>query len=53
MTIEALVLAHLDELDAKINQATELIEGDRNTDSDWTNFHPSLGRKLYKPSLRG
>jgi 3'-5' exoribonuclease len=51
MTIEAIVLAYLDDLDAKINQATELIAADRNTDSDWTTFHPSLSRKLYKPSL--
>ncbi len=51
MTIEAIVLAYLDDLDAKINQATELIAADRNSDSAWTTFHPSLSRKLYKPSL--
>ncbi|MFO0939214.1 MAG: HD domain-containing protein [Pirellulales bacterium] len=51
MTLEAIVLAYIDDLDAKINQATELINSDRNTDSDWTGFHPNLGRKLYKPSL--
>jgi 3'-5' exoribonuclease len=53
MTIEAIVLAYIDDLDAKINQASELINSDRNTDSDWTNFHPTLGRKLYKPSYQG
>ncbi len=52
MTIEAIVLAYLDDLDAKVNQATDLIETDRNTDSDWTAFHPLMGRKLYKPSAR-
>jgi 3'-5' exoribonuclease len=52
MTIEAIVLAHIDNMDAKINTATELIETDRNSDSYWTAFHPVLGRKLYKPSLR-
>ncbi|MBX3423367.1 MAG: HD domain-containing protein [Pirellulaceae bacterium] len=52
MTLEAIVLAYLDDLDAKINQATELIESDRNTDSNWTTYHPNLGRKLFKPSLR-
>lgn len=52
MTIEAIVLAYIDDLDAKVNQATELIESDRNTDSEWTAFHPTLGRKLYKPSVR-
>lgn len=52
MTIEAILLAYIDDLDAKINQATELIESDRNSDSQWTGFHPNLGRKLYKPSLK-
>ena len=53
MTIEAIVLAYIDDLDAKVNQATELIEADRNSDSLWTAFHPTLGRKLYKPSAKG
>ena len=52
MTLEAIMLAYLDDLDAKMNQATELIQNDRNADSDWTGFHPTLGRKLYKPSLK-
>lgn len=51
MTLEALILASIDELDAKINQTTELITADRNTDSNWTGFQPNLGRKLYKRSL--
>jgi 3'-5' exoribonuclease len=51
MTIEAIVLHYLDDMDAKVNAATELIESDRNSDSVWTAFHPSLGRKLYKPSV--
>ncbi len=50
MTIEAIVLAYIDDMDAKVNQASELIEADRNTDSEWTAFHPAMGRKLYKPS---
>ena len=52
MTLEAIVLAHLDNLDAKVNAAIEVIEADRNSDSDWTAFHPVLGRKLYKPSAK-
>ncbi len=51
MTIEAIVLHYLDDMDAKVNAATELIESDRNSDSVWTAFHPNLGRKLYKPSV--
>lgn len=52
MTIEAIVLAHLDNLDAKVNAALEVIDADRNTDSDWTAFHPNMGRKFYKPSAK-
>ncbi len=52
MTIEAIVLAYIDDLDAKVNSATELIESDRNTDSQWTAYHPTMGRKLFKPSVR-
>lgn len=51
MTIEAIVLHYIDDMDAKVNAATELIESDRNTDSRWTAYHPVMGRKLYKPSL--
>ena len=53
MTLEAIALAHLDDMDAKLNAASEVIRADRNSDSDWTIFHPVLGRKLYKPSLQG
>lgn len=52
MTIEAIVLAHLDNMDAKVNAAVEVIESDRNSDSDWTAFHPNMGRKFYKPSAK-
>ncbi len=51
MTIEAIVLSYIDELDAKVNTAIEVIESDRNTDSDWTAYHPNMGRKFYKPSV--
>jgi 3'-5' exoribonuclease len=50
MTLEAIVLHFLDDMDAKVNAATEAIRADRNSDSPWTAFHPTLGRKLYKPS---
>ncbi|MFN3193469.1 MAG: 3'-5' exoribonuclease YhaM family protein [Aureliella sp.] len=52
MTLEAIMLAHLDNMDAKMNTAVEVIEADRNTDSDWTAYHPNMGRKFYKPSAR-
>ena len=50
MTIEAIVLHYLDDMDAKVNSATEVIRADRNSDSSWTAFHPTLGRKFFKPS---
>ncbi len=52
MTIEAIVLHYLDDMDAKVNAATEIIRADRNSDSPWTGFQAILGRKLYKPSCR-
>jgi 3'-5' exoribonuclease len=51
MTLEAIALHFIDDLDAKLNMASEWIRADRNSDSPWTAFHPMLGRKLYKPSL--
>lgn len=48
MTIEALTLHYLDDLDAKIHNFEQLIRDDPNSDSPWTTYHPHLGRKLYK-----
>jgi len=48
MTLEAVVLHYLDNLDAKLYSFDQLIRDDPNVDSAWTNFHHSLGRKLFK-----
>ena len=48
MTYEAVALHLLDDLDAKIRQFHQIIEGDANEDSNWTVFHPGLQRKIYK-----
>ena len=48
MTLEAVALHHLDNLDAKIHSFDTLIRDDPNVDSGWTIFHHSLGRKLFK-----
>jgi 3'-5' exoribonuclease len=48
MTLEALALALLDNLDAKINTFTTLMEEDPNVDSPWTTYQPGLERKLFK-----
>jgi 3'-5' exoribonuclease len=48
MTLEAVALHHLDNLDAKIHSFEQLMRDDPNVESGWTNFHHSLGRKLFK-----
>ena len=50
MTLEAIALHFLDNLDAKMHSVTQLIEEDVNKDSPWTVYHPSLGIKVYKGS---
>jgi len=48
MTLEAIALHYLDNLDAKIYSVGHLIREDANTDSRWTPYQPQLGRKLFK-----
>jgi 3'-5' exoribonuclease len=48
MTLEAIALHYLDNLDAKMHAVGQLIREDANADSRWTPFHAHLGRKLYK-----
>lgn len=48
MTIEAVALFCLDNLDAKVYAFQQQLRDDRNIDSAWTNFQPNLGRKLFK-----
>ncbi len=48
MTPEAVALHYLDNLDAKLQMFSLLIQNDANTDSNWTPFLPNLGRKLFK-----
>ncbi len=48
MTLEAVALHHLDNLDAKIHSFQQLMADDPNTDSNWTTYQPSLRRKLFK-----
>ncbi len=53
MTPEAVALHYLDNLDAKLQMFNQLIQNDANTDSNWTPFQPSLGRKLFKANATG
>lgn len=48
MTLEAVALHYLDNLDAKIYSIGQLIRDDPNADSNWTPFQAPLGRKIYK-----
>jgi 3'-5' exoribonuclease len=48
MTIEALILAAVDDLDAKIHQARRHLADD-DTDGPFTSYHRHLERVLYKP----
>jgi 3'-5' exoribonuclease len=52
MTLEAVALAMLDNLDAKINTFSTLMKEDPNVDSPWTTYNPNLDRKLYKGAAR-
>ncbi|MCC7475650.1 MAG: HD domain-containing protein [Pirellulales bacterium] len=48
MTLEAVALHHLDNLDAKLASFTQLMVDCPNIESNWTQYHANLGRKLYK-----
>ena len=49
MTLEAIALHMLDNLDAKLQCFQQLIDEDVNKSSAWTVYHPQIGRKLFKP----
>lgn len=48
VTLEAVALHHLDNLDAKLSAYTSVIESDVAADGNWTNYNPAIGRKLWK-----
>lgn len=48
MTLEAVALHQLDNLDAKIHSFNQLMRDDPNLDSPWTAYNAPLGRKLFK-----
>ena len=47
-TLEAVALHHLDNLDAKLVSFESLIDADVSGSGNWTNYIPSIGRKLWK-----
>jgi 3'-5' exoribonuclease len=48
-TLEAIALHHIDNLDAKMAAALSIIDTDVSGSEYWTNYHPGIGRKLWKP----
>jgi 3'-5' exoribonuclease len=52
MTLEAVALHYLDNLDAKLYSLGQLIRDDVNADSSWTPFQQNLQRKLFKGGVR-
>ncbi|WP_165232231.1 3'-5' exoribonuclease YhaM family protein [Aquisphaera insulae] len=53
MTVEAIALHYLDNLDAKIHAFSREIRDDPSRDSAWTPFQQSIGRRLYKGAPAG
>jgi 3'-5' exoribonuclease len=48
MTLEAIALHYLDNLDSKMHSISQLIREDVNVDSNWTPYQAILGRKFFK-----
>ncbi|WP_186775458.1 3'-5' exoribonuclease YhaM family protein [Rubripirellula tenax] len=46
--LESVTLHHIDNLDAKLWAYTAAIQTDVGGDEKWTNYNPSIGRKLWK-----
>ncbi|HEX7375635.1 MAG TPA: HD domain-containing protein [Pirellulales bacterium] len=48
MTLEAVALTQLDNLDAKLHSFEQQMRDDPNVESCWTSYNQSLARKLFK-----
>ena len=53
MTLEAVALAYLDNLDAKLASFAQQLRDDPNVDSPWTAYNANLRRKLFKGGRGG
>ncbi|MEM9588252.1 MAG: OB-fold nucleic acid binding domain-containing protein [Planctomycetota bacterium] len=51
LTLEAVALHHLDNLDAKLASYSSIIDADVSGEETWTNYTPSIGRKLWKKDV--
>ncbi len=52
MTLEAIALHFIDNLDAKMHSIVQIIDEDPNSASPWTTYQPNLSRKIYKDGSR-
>lgn len=52
MTLEAVALHHIDQLDARMAATTQLLQNEAALDGGWTQYHANLGRKLFKGRTR-
>ncbi len=50
MSLEAIALHFIDNLDAKMHSTVQIIDEDANPGSVWTTYQPAIGRKIYKGS---
>jgi len=50
MTLEAIALHLLDNLDAKLYSVAQILKEDVSSDSPWTSYNQALGRKFFKGS---
>jgi 3'-5' exoribonuclease len=49
MTLEALLLHQIDDLDAKVNGFLSWIEKEKEDPSRWTSYHKLFDRFIFKP----
>ncbi len=48
MTLEAIALHHLDQLDARMAGTLQLMQNEAALDGGWTQYHANVGRKFFK-----
>jgi 3'-5' exoribonuclease len=48
MTLEAIALHYLDNLDAKLYSAVQVMKEDVNSESSWTSYNQAMGRKFFR-----
>ncbi len=53
MSLEAIAIHYIDNLDARIHNFGQRIRESADPNSRWSAFDPSLGRRIYKGSARG